>query len=96
MDAHESQRDGEHRPKQAGPKPGRAAAEPLPRAVSEALADPIVRALMAADRVDEEALEQLLRRAAARLAVGVAPPDHDLGDAAIVRLERISLYRKRP
>ena len=92
---HESQGDSDHRLKPAGPKPSRAAA-PLPQAVAEALADPIVRALMAADRVDEAALEQLLRRAAARLAVGVAPQDHDLGDTPIVRLERISLHRKRP
>ena len=43
------------------------AATGLPRGVSEALADPIVKALMAADRVDQQCLEELLRRAAARL-----------------------------
>lgn len=41
----------------------------LPRCASEALADPIVKALMAADRVDQQALEGLLRRTAARLAL---------------------------
>jgi phospholipid transport system substrate-binding protein len=40
----------------------------LPRGASEALADPIVRALMAADRVDQKGFEDLLRRTAARLA----------------------------
>ena len=40
----------------------------LPRGVSEALADPIVTALMAADRVDPKDIEDLLRRMAARLA----------------------------
>jgi phospholipid transport system substrate-binding protein len=40
----------------------------LPRAVSEALADPIVQALMAADRVDANELTVLLQRAALRLA----------------------------
>lgn len=40
----------------------------LPGAVSEALADPIVKALMAADGVDPKYLEQLLRHTAARLA----------------------------
>jgi phospholipid transport system substrate-binding protein len=41
----------------------------LPRGVSEALADPIVKALMTADRVDQAGLEDLLRWVAARLAV---------------------------
>jgi len=40
----------------------------LPRAVTDALADPIVIALMAADRVDPKGVENLLRRTAARLA----------------------------
>jgi hypothetical protein len=40
----------------------------LPRGVSEALADPIVQALMAADRVDAKGVEELVRRMAARLA----------------------------
>jgi hypothetical protein len=40
----------------------------LPRGVSEALADPIVKALMAADRVDLECVEGLFRRTAAWLA----------------------------
>jgi hypothetical protein len=39
----------------------------LSPAVSEALGDPIVRALMAADRVDRAGLEGLLRTAAVRL-----------------------------
>jgi phospholipid transport system substrate-binding protein len=39
----------------------------LSRGVSEALADPIVKALMAADRVDPQGLEELLRRTAAWL-----------------------------
>src|SRR5271154_3074734 len=39
----------------------------LPRGVSEALADPIVMALMAADRVDRQGFEDLLRRVAASL-----------------------------
>jgi phospholipid transport system substrate-binding protein len=42
----------------------------LPRGVSEALADPIVRAVMAADRLDPKAVEALLRGAGARLAPG--------------------------
>ena len=40
----------------------------LPRGVSEALADPIVKALMAADRVDPKCVEDLFRRTAAWLA----------------------------
>jgi phospholipid transport system substrate-binding protein len=40
----------------------------LPRGVSEALADPIVQALMAADRVDPQGLEELLQHAVARVA----------------------------
>jgi phospholipid transport system substrate-binding protein len=39
----------------------------LPRGVSEALADPIVMAMMAADRVDRQGFEDLLRRVAASL-----------------------------
>jgi hypothetical protein len=45
-----------------------AAATGLSRRVSEALADPIVQALMAADRVDPKGVEKLLRRIAAELA----------------------------
>jgi hypothetical protein len=41
---------------------------PLPRAVAEALADPIVRSLMAADGIDEAALRLLLGRMVVRLA----------------------------
>ncbi len=40
----------------------------LPRGVSEALADPIVKAVMTADRVDPKRFEELLRRVAAWLA----------------------------
>jgi hypothetical protein len=40
--------------------------------VSEALADPIVQALMAADRVDPKGFEELLRRIAAQLAINRA------------------------
>jgi len=40
----------------------------LPGGVSEALADPIVKALMAADGVDPKGLEELLQRTASRLA----------------------------
>jgi hypothetical protein len=40
----------------------------LPLGAAEALADPIVQALMAADRVDSNGLETLLRRVAVRLA----------------------------
>jgi hypothetical protein len=45
-----------------------AAATGLSRGVSEALADPIVQALMAADRVDPKGVEELLRRITAQLA----------------------------
>jgi phospholipid transport system substrate-binding protein len=44
------------------------AANGLPVGVSEALADPIVKALMAADGVDPKGLEELLQRTASRLA----------------------------
>ena len=40
----------------------------LPRGASEALADPIVQALMAADGLDPRDVEAFLRRAAAQLA----------------------------
>ena len=43
----------------------------LPRGVSEALADPIVQALMAADRVDPKGVEELVRRIAASLRAAV-------------------------
>jgi phospholipid transport system substrate-binding protein len=46
---------------------GISAANGLPRGVSEALGDPIVMALMAADRVDRQGFEELLRRVAAWL-----------------------------
>jgi phospholipid transport system substrate-binding protein len=46
---------------------GMSLAAGLPRGVSEALADPIVMALMAADRVDRQGFEALLRRVAASL-----------------------------
>lgn len=42
----------------------------LPPGAAEALADPIVQALMAADRVDPNGLEALLQRVAVRLAAG--------------------------
>jgi hypothetical protein len=45
-----------------------AAATGLSRGVSAALADPIVQALMAADRVDPKGVEELLRRITAQLA----------------------------
>jgi hypothetical protein len=45
-----------------------AAVTGLSRGVSEALADPIVQALMAADRVDPKGVEELLRRITAQLA----------------------------
>jgi hypothetical protein len=41
----------------------------LPAGVSEALADPIVQALMAADRVDPKRVEALVRRMAEQLAL---------------------------
>src|ERR1700759_2482295 len=44
------------------------AATGLPRGLSEALADPIVKSLMAPDRVDPKGLEDLGRRIAASLA----------------------------
>ena len=44
------------------------AANGLPVGVSEALADPIVKALMAADGVDRDDVVTLLRQTAARLA----------------------------
>jgi phospholipid transport system substrate-binding protein len=50
--------------KEAAPSTGTG----LPRGVSQALADPIVKALMVADRVDPQGLEELLRRTAAQLA----------------------------
>jgi phospholipid transport system substrate-binding protein len=46
---------------------GRSVAAGLPRGVLEALADPIVMALMVADRVDRQCFEDLLRRVAASL-----------------------------
>ncbi len=46
---------------------GTSVAAGLPRGVFEALADPIVMALMAADRVDRQGFEDLLRRVAASL-----------------------------
>jgi hypothetical protein len=46
----------------------------LPSGVSEALADPIVKALMAADRVDPKDIAELLQRTAARLTRGFVLP----------------------
>src|SRR5579863_6109594 len=46
--------------------PAASGLQPLPPAIAEALADPIVRALMAADGVDEVALKRLLRELVAR------------------------------
>jgi phospholipid transport system substrate-binding protein len=60
------------------------AASGLPRGVLEALADPIVKALMAADRVDQQGLEELLRRAAARL----VPLDPQDKSAQLARREK--------
>jgi hypothetical protein len=59
-------------PDQAAGEAALPVARGLPRGASEALADPIVRALMAANRVDPNAVEQLLRRVALRLARGLA------------------------
>jgi hypothetical protein len=57
-------------------------AQPLPPAIAEALADPIVRALMAADGVDEDALKRLLHELVVRLAPRFQPitgPDYSRG-----------------
>lgn len=75
MDGSETSRD----PAQTEVAP--AAANGLPRAVSEALADPIVMALMAADRVERQAIEDLLRR----IAAGLAQPDRQGGSARSAR-----------
>ena len=53
----------------------------LPRGVREALADPIVEALMAADRVDRKAVVELLQRTAARLAL----PPQESGCARVAQ-----------
>jgi phospholipid transport system substrate-binding protein len=63
-------------------EPGRATG--LPRGATEALADPIVMALMAADRVDPKAVEDLLQRVAASL----ARPDPQPGSACLNRDEK--------
>jgi hypothetical protein len=55
-------------PKSPDALPPSVGAQPLPPAIVAALADPIVRALMAADGVDEDALKRLLRELVARLA----------------------------
>jgi hypothetical protein len=47
--------------------PADAEATALPRGVAQALADPIVRALMAADRIDPKSMAELMCRMAARL-----------------------------
>ena len=52
--------------------------------VSEALADPIIKALMAADRIDPKDVEDLMRRAAARL----AQPGPQDGSALQTRREK--------
>jgi hypothetical protein len=57
------------------------AGRPLPRAVAEALADPIVRSLMAADGIDEAALRRLLGRMVVRLASGLGIRDEDSSGA---------------
>jgi hypothetical protein len=57
------------------------AGRPLPRAVAEALADPIVRCLMAADGVDEGALKRLLGRIVEWLAAGLDTRDVGSTDA---------------
>ena len=56
----------------------------LPRGVSEALADPIVKALMVADRVDPQGLEKLLQHAAAR----VAQYDPQNGSSRLARRDK--------
>src|SRR6266404_1710732 len=59
------------------------AATGLPVGLSEALADPIVKALMAADGVDPKGLEELLRRTAARLA-----QDQKIGSSRAIQRQR--------
>ena len=59
---------------------GEAATTGLPRGVSEALADPIVQALIAADRADPKKIEELLRRVAVRLASDRAAGALSTGD----------------
>ena len=54
-----------------GPGAGGRRSEPT---TEEILADPIVRALMLADKVDPEALEEMLRFVAARLRDGTGAP----------------------
>ena len=51
----------------AAEKWSRSAAGELPPALSEALSDPIVQALMAADGVERESVERLMRRVINRL-----------------------------
>jgi phospholipid transport system substrate-binding protein len=63
-------------------EPGRATG--LPRGAAETLADPIVMALMAADRVDPKAVEALLQRVAASL----SRPDPQPGSARFNRDEK--------
>jgi hypothetical protein len=53
---------------------GRSAAG-LPPGVSEALDDPIVRALMAADRTEPACVAQLMRRVAERLSKRTFSPE---------------------
>jgi phospholipid transport system substrate-binding protein len=74
-----------------------AAAIELPCGVLEALADPIVKALMAADRVEPKDLEALLRRAAHRLAPDdrqrtsqVAEPQNRVRPAVCTALARFA------
>ena len=47
----------------------------LPHAVSEALNDPIVQTLMAADGINREGVEELMRRVIARLSAAGAQND---------------------
>ena len=61
----------------------------LPGGVSEALADPIVKALMAADGVDPKGLEELLQRTASRLA-------QDLIDSSSRATQRQRLVKPAP
>jgi hypothetical protein len=65
----------------------------LPREASEALADPIVQVLMAADRVDAKGIAALLRRAAARLA-GRDPETESADSAAEAKAMLLATRRQ--
>jgi aldehyde dehydrogenase (NAD+) len=56
----------------AGDADGSAEAVALPHGVAQVLADPIVQALMAADKIDPESMVELMCRMAARLRNRVA------------------------